>query len=97
MLLVQFLKHFSGQIRKIYRLAPQCGACHLRQAQQVLNQCAHPVNTITDAPEHVLPVVVEARTVVFKQRIGEAVNIAQRCAQVMRDCRRKGIQFLNDA
>ena len=67
------------------RLVVQLGAADPREPQQVVDQQAHLLAAGREPLEHHPALVVQALAVIFEQGDAEAVDAAQRRAQVVRD------------
>ena len=80
----------SSQIRptisdEVDRFAAELGAADAREREEVVDELAHALCAGAHPAEVVAPSLVEAVAVVLEQRLAEAVDRAQRRAQVVRD------------
>jgi hypothetical protein len=75
-------------------LRAQGGAAHLRKAQQVVDQLARQARRLLDIGEEALAQGSVFAAGRLEQQVGEADDVAQRRAQVVRDRIRKGFEFL---
>src|SRR5947209_2305430 len=75
--LLQFSDHFLSQRAEIDCLAAHLAAGHTRKLQHVVNQLRHLLAGIADLLQIVLPVLIKFVRVVFKERLAEAVDVAQ--------------------
>jgi hypothetical protein len=83
-------------MREVDPLAREIGGRHARHRKQRIDHRVHAVAGGDDAPDMLAPEVIERSLrvgVVLQQDVGEAVDHAQRCAQVVRDGVRKTVEL----
>ena len=71
-----------AEVHGLHRKLP---TAHARELQQVIDELSHPLRGDANARQQVLAVVVEHCLIVLDERLAEAVNRAQRGAQVVGD------------
>ena len=81
----QVVEDVPGDLGQVDRLGRHHGARHARQLQKVVDELGHALGGGADAPQVVLRGLVEDVAVVLGERQAEAVEGAQRRAQVVRD------------
>src|SRR5262245_54319731 len=91
---LQFLQRLFRQLFEVDRLAAHLHSPKPREDQQAVNQTAHVVGRLDDAPQVIFPGLVERSGRMLPQQIGEAGDVAQRRAQVVRDRVGEGLQLL---
>ena len=72
------------QCAEVHRLAAQLATGQARQLEQIVNQMRHTLAGRTHALQMLAPVVLQPIAIVFEQHLTEAVDAAQRRAQIMR-------------
>src|SRR5205823_3679596 len=77
------LDDLARDLRQIDAGATHLGPCHSRHRQQVVDEMPHALAARTYARQVVLPLRVEALTIVFQQDLREAGDGAQWPAQIV--------------
>ena len=76
--------HLARERRHVDALGRRRRARHAREREQVVDEALHPVDVLADDAGHATAFVAEGRAVVLEQHRREAVDRAQRRAQVVR-------------
>src|SRR5208282_1740150 len=93
-LLRQVGNHLLDQLLEFYLLADHLPAADAREVQDVVHEMAHVIGGLDDAMDVAKPVFGKPRTLLLLQNSGEAVDVTQGRAKVVRNRIAEGLEFL---